>query len=58
MISRSVATDKFSGRELAKMLALIGAINGIAPVAAPIVGGTLTGIIAGGVSSRSCWDWA
>lgn len=45
MISRSVATDKFSGCELAKMLALIGAINGIAPVAAPIVGGTLTGII-------------
>ena len=45
VISRSVATDKFSGRELAKMLALIGAINGIAPVAAPIVGGTLTGII-------------
>ena len=42
VISRSVATDKFSGRELAKMLALIGAINGIAPVAAPIVGGTLT----------------
>ena len=28
VISRSVATDKFSGRELAKMLALIGAING------------------------------
>ena len=45
VISRSVAADKFSGRELAKMLALIGAINGIAPVAAPIVGGTLTGII-------------
>lgn len=45
VISRSVATDKFSGRELAKMLALVGAINGIAPVAAPIIGGTLTDVI-------------
>lgn len=36
VISRSVAADKYSGRELAKMLALIGAINGVAPVAAPM----------------------
>lgn len=42
VISRSVATDKFSGKELAKMLAIIGAINGIAPVAAPVIGGLLT----------------
>ena len=45
VISRSVATDKYSGRELAKMLAVIGAINGVAPVAAPIVGGLLTDVI-------------
>lgn len=45
VISRSVATDKFSGRELAKMLAVIGAINGVAPVAAPIAGGLLTDVI-------------
>ena len=38
VISRSVATDKFSGKELAKMLAVIGAINGVAPVAASVVG--------------------
>lgn len=42
VISRSVATDKYSGKELGKMLAVIGAINGIAPVAAPIAGGILT----------------
>lgn len=42
VISRSVATDKFSGKELAKTLAIIGAINGVAPVAAPIIGGALT----------------
>lgn len=45
VISRSVATDKYSGHELAKRLAVIGAINGVAPVAAPIVGGVLTDAI-------------
>ena len=42
VISRSVATDKYAGRELAKMLAVIGAINGVTPVAAPIAGGVFT----------------
>ena len=42
VISRSVATDKFSGAELGRMLAVIGAINGVAPVTAPIIGGALT----------------
>lgn len=39
VLSRSVATDCYSGRELAKSLAIIGAVNGIAPVSAPVVGG-------------------
>lgn len=39
VISRSIATDKFKGASLAKALAIIGAINGIAPVAAPVIGG-------------------
>ena len=39
VLSRSVATDCYSGRELAKSLAIIGAINGIAPVIAPVIGG-------------------
>lgn len=39
VISRSVAADKYAGHELAKMLGLIGAINGVAPIAAPIGGG-------------------
>ncbi len=46
VLSRSVATDYYSGRELTKTLAIIGAINGIAPVASPVVGGivaTFTG---------------
>ena len=41
VISRSIAADKYSGKELAKMLAIIGAINGVAPVAAPIAGGSM-----------------
>lgn len=46
VLSRSIATDYYSGRELAKTLAIIGAINGIAPVVSPVVGGlvaTFTG---------------
>ena len=39
VLSRSVATDSYSGKELAKTLAIIGAINGIAPVTAPVIGG-------------------
>lgn len=36
-----MAADKFTGKDLAKTLALIGAINGVAPVTAPIIGGVL-----------------
>ena len=32
VISRSVATDRYRGKELVKVLAVIGVINGIAPV--------------------------
>lgn len=39
VLSRSIATDCFSGKELAKSLAIIGAINGTMPVIAPVAGG-------------------
>lgn len=45
VLSRSVATDCYSGRELAKTLAIIGAINGIAPVTAPVIGGLVSGAV-------------
>lgn len=45
VISRSIAADKFKGVNLAKALALIGAINGLAPVAAPVIGGTALKIV-------------
>lgn len=44
VISRSAATDEFAGRELMKMLAVIGAINGIAPIAAPVIGGVMLSV--------------
>ncbi len=45
VLSRSVATDCFTGRELAKSLAIIGAVNGIAPVTAPVIGGLVAASI-------------
>lgn len=39
VLSRSISTDCYSGRELTKTLAIIGAVNGIAPVTAPVIGG-------------------
>lgn len=39
VMSRSVATDCWRGRELARILAIVSTINGIAPVVAPVVGG-------------------
>lgn len=42
VMSRSIAADLYSGKELAKLMALIGAVNGIAPVTAPVAGGLLT----------------
>ena len=39
VLSRSVATDCYSGRDLVRTMAIIAAINGVAPVTAPLVGG-------------------
>lgn len=44
VISKSMATDMFSGKELANFMALLGSINGIAPVCAPVIGGVMAGI--------------
>lgn len=41
VISRSIATDLYSGRDLARFFSLIGSVNGIVPVAAPVVGGMM-----------------
>ncbi len=44
VLSRSIASDKYSATELATMLGMIAAINGIATIAAPIAGGLAAGI--------------
>jgi DHA1 family bicyclomycin/chloramphenicol resistance-like MFS transporter len=41
VLSKSISTDMFTGRDLTNFMALLGAINGIAPVCAPIIGGTM-----------------
>lgn len=38
-LGRTIPADLYSGRVLAKFMALVGAINGIAPASAPVLGG-------------------
>lgn len=39
VLSRSIAADMYSGRELAKLIAILSAINNLAPVAASVASG-------------------
>lgn len=41
-LARTIPTDLYSGRALAKTMALIGAINGFAPAVSPMIGGIVT----------------
>lgn len=41
VLSKSISTDMFTGRQLTNFMALLGAINGIAPVTAPVIGGAM-----------------
>lgn len=38
-LARTIPADIYSGRPLARLMALVGAINGIAPASAPVIGG-------------------
>lgn len=38
-LARTIPADIYGGRNLAKLMALIGGINGLAPASAPVVGG-------------------
>lgn len=38
-LARTIPADIYGGRNLAKLMALIGGINGIAPASAPVIGG-------------------
>lgn len=46
-LARTIPTDVFAGRNLAKLMALVGAINGIAPASAPVIGGL----------AADAWGW-
>lgn len=41
-LARTIPADLYGGRMLAKTMAIIGAINGIAPASAPVVGGFIS----------------
>ncbi len=41
-LARTIPADIYGGRQLAKFMAIIGAINGLAPAAAPVLGGFMT----------------
>lgn len=43
VISKSMSMDMFSGKELANFMAILGSINGNAPVCAPVIGGLMAG---------------
>lgn len=38
-LARTIPADMYTGRSLAKVMALVGAINGFAPASAPVLGG-------------------
>lgn len=49
VISKSMATDMYRGKELANFMAILGSVNGIAPVCAPVIGGFVAGV--------ASWQW-
>lgn len=44
VIARSIAVDLFAGKELSRFFSLLAAIQGVAPIAAPILGGVLLNV--------------
>lgn len=43
-LARTIPADLYQGRALAKVMSLVGAINGFAPASAPVIGGAVAGI--------------
>lgn len=41
-LARTIPTDMYSGRMLARIMAVVGAINGFAPASAPVIGGLVS----------------
>lgn len=45
LLARTIPTDNYRGKALAQIMAIVGAINGIAPVAGPLFGGFMADTI-------------
>lgn len=41
LLAKTIPADVYAGRQLAKLMTLVGAINGFAPASAPVIGGIL-----------------
>lgn len=41
LLAKTIPADVYSGRQLAKLMTLVGAINGFAPASSPVIGGIL-----------------
>lgn len=46
-LARTIPADLYSGRALARLMAITGAINGVAPASAPVIGGV----------TADAWGW-
>ncbi len=45
VMSRSIAADRYAGKELGGFMAVMGAIQGIAPITAPMLGAVIAGFV-------------
>lgn len=45
VLSTSIPADVYMGRQLAKLMAIVGAINGIAPALGPVIGGCMADMV-------------
>ena len=44
VISKAIAADLYEGKELAKFFSMLSAVQGLAPIFAPVLGGVLLGV--------------
>lgn len=44
VISKSIATDLYEGKELTRFFSMLSSVQGIAPICAPVLGGFLLGV--------------
>ncbi len=45
VLSTSIPADEYMGRQLAKLMAIMGAVNGVAPALGPVIGGLMADMV-------------